>query len=113
VIPVFATGDLGLTSANLKFNRSTTTSVASIPPNKPEVLPGQASAAPEKTPARWIAGIRYPGGTRIWCATHHGEDAWTTDRKFATGFPSESTAALAARLLADGDAVPFWSDQDA
>jgi hypothetical protein len=86
-------------------------SVTSIPAN--EINSGQASAGPGKASIRWIAGIRYPGGTRIWCATDHGDDAWTTDRKLATGFPSESSAAIAARLLADGAAVPFWSNQDA
>ncbi|MEY3896726.1 MAG: hypothetical protein RLZZ214_2246 [Verrucomicrobiota bacterium] len=88
------------------------TRLTSIPANEPELLSGQPSAGAGNTPARWIAGIRYPGGTRIWCATDRGDDAWTTDRKFATCFPSESSAAMAARLLADGAAVPFWSDHD-
>jgi hypothetical protein len=104
--------DLGLITAVKIPAFLPMTIVASNPTTGPKVLSGQASAASGNTPARWIAGIRYPGGTEIWCATHHGEDAWTTDRKFATRFPSESRAAMAARLLAEGDAVPFWYDQD-
>ena len=59
--------------------------------------------------ALWVAGVRYPGGTEIWCAYRGGEDAWTTDRKLAATYQSESSATLAARLLADGVAEPFWT----
>lgn len=61
---------------------------------------------------RWVAGARYPGGTEIWCADHGGEAAWTTDRKLAATFPSEFTAAMRARLLADGGALPFWTSDE-
>jgi hypothetical protein len=58
---------------------------------------------------RWVAGVRYPGGTEIWCAERAGEAAWTTDRRLAATFPSESNAVMAARLLADGGTVAFWA----
>ncbi len=57
----------------------------------------------------WIAGVRYPSGTEIWCADRGGEAAWTPDRKLATGYPSETSAAMAARQLTEGEAVPFWT----
>lgn len=88
------------------------TNVIINPTNKPKNLPVMKATGSGKAPSRWIAGIRYPGGTEIWCASHHGDDAWTTDRKLATAFPSESTAAMAARLLTEGDAIPFWSARD-
>jgi hypothetical protein len=61
---------------------------------------------------RWIAGVRYPGGTEIWCAERAGEAAWTTDRKLATTFPSAPNAAMAAHLLADDGAVAFWTSAE-
>ena len=56
----------------------------------------------------WLAGARYPSGTEIWCASRGGEPAWTLDRRRASTYPSEGRASMAARLLADGNAVPFW-----
>ncbi len=53
-------------------------------------------------PALWVAGARYPSGTEIWCAYRGGEDAWTTDRKLAATYQSET----------EGDAVPFWTGCD-
>ena len=60
----------------------------------------------------WIAGVRYPSGTEIWCANRGGAPAWTPDRKLAANYPSESIAAMAARHLTEGDAVPFWTTND-
>ena len=57
----------------------------------------------------WIAGVRYPSGTEIWCANRGGEAAWTPDRKLAAGYSSETSAAMAARQLTEGNAVPFWT----
>lgn len=57
----------------------------------------------------WTAGVSYPNGTRIWCAYRAGEAAWTMDRKLAARYSSESTAAMAARNLTEGEAVPFWT----
>ncbi len=59
----------------------------------------------------WLAGVRYPSGTEIWCASRSGEPAWTTERSLASIYPSEGNAAMAARLLVDGDAIPFWTPQ--
>lgn len=59
----------------------------------------------------WLAGVRYPSGTEIWCASQGGEPAWTPDRGRASIYPSEGHAEMAASLLADGDAVPFWTTQ--
>ncbi|MES2437691.1 MAG: hypothetical protein V4584_01405 [Verrucomicrobiota bacterium] len=61
----------------------------------------------------WIAGVRYPNGTEIWCAYRGGEAAWTTDRRLAAKYQMESSAAMAARHLTDGGAVPFWTTDDA
>ncbi len=62
---------------------------------------------------RWLAGARYPSGTEIWCATRSGDPAWTPDPRRASIYPSEGCAEMAARLLADGDAVPFWAPHTA
>ena len=59
----------------------------------------------------WLAGVRYPNGTEIWCASYGGEPAWTPDRRRALAYPSEGCAEMAASLLADGDAIPFWAHQ--
>lgn len=59
----------------------------------------------------WLAGVRYPSGTEIWCASRGGEPAWTPVRKLASIYPSQGSAEMAARLLADGDAIPFWAPQ--
>ena len=72
------------------------------------------SADPNTTPSLhpdpcWLAGVRYPSGTEIWCAYRGGEPAWTPDRKLAATYSSQPAAAMAARLLTDGDAVPFWT----
>lgn len=58
----------------------------------------------------WKAGVRYPGGAEIWCAFRNGEVAWTTDPLLAATYPSESAAVMAARILAEGDAQPFWQE---
>lgn len=60
----------------------------------------------------WLAGIRYSGGTKIWCAYRSGEPAWTTDRKFAARYQSQTSAVMAAQNLTDGDAEPFWTKND-
>jgi hypothetical protein len=67
-------------------------------------------AGPSTLPDQcWLAGVRYPSGTEIFCASQGGEPAWTPDRGLASVYPSEGHAEMAARLLADGDAVPFWT----
>ncbi|MEO5716767.1 MAG: hypothetical protein ABIT37_25030 [Luteolibacter sp.] len=79
--------------------------------------PVEASGPPQRKNAedalsahlRWIAGVRYPSGTEIWCADRGGEAAWTPDRRLAAGYPSETSAAMAARQLTEGNAVPFWT----
>ncbi len=60
----------------------------------------------------WNAGARYANGIEIWCAYSSGAAAWTMDRRLAAKFPSESGAAMAARQLTDGTAVPFWIEID-
>ena len=67
---------------------------------------------PTEASSRWLAGVRYPSGTEIWCATRSGDPAWTPDRKLASIYPSEGSAAMAARLLVDGDAIPIWTPQE-
>jgi len=69
--------------------------------------PNQGDAFPAHPP--WIAGVRYPSGTEIWCADRGGEAAWTPDRRLAAGYPSETSAEMAARQLTEGNAVPFWT----
>ena len=77
--------------------------------NPSDPLPATSAPAPAGDAGpRWLAGVRYPSGREIWCALQGGEAAWTPDRRFATGFLSESIASLAARQLSEGDAVPFW-----
>jgi hypothetical protein len=84
------------------------------PATEPGIFSDQENAAViDASLGRWVAGARYPGGTEIWCADHGGEAAWTTDRKLAATFPSEFTAAMRARLLADGGALPFWTSDEA
>lgn len=64
-------------------------------------------------PSQWLAGASYPAGTKIWCATLGGEDAWTTDLKLATRYDSKSSAHMAACPLADDVAAPFRVRADA
>ncbi len=60
----------------------------------------------------WTAGARYANGVEIWCAYSSGAAAWTMDRRLAAKFSSESDAAMAARQLTEGTAVPFWLESD-
>ena len=88
-----------------------------LPQHQPSTEPaGSSGPSPvdrENPSARlWLAGVRYPSGTEIWCAYRGGEAAWTTDRKLAAKYQMESSAAMAARHLTDGSAIPFWTADD-
>ncbi len=83
------------------------------PPVEPPAGSGERLAGDRDTSSvHWIAGVRYPSGTEIWCANRGGAPAWTPDRKLAEHYPSESIAAMAARHLTEGDATPFWTHHD-
>jgi hypothetical protein len=58
--------------------------------------------------ALWLAGVRYPNGTTLWCAYRSGEAAWTSDKKLAARYLTSSSAAMAARQLMGYDTEPFW-----
>jgi|GEM_PF-3192104 len=70
---------------------------------------GGNAGCPDLARSPWIAGVRYPSGTEIWCADRGGEAAWTPDRRLAANYPSETSAAMAARRLTEGNAIPFWT----
>ncbi len=108
-------GELGISG-----NRSQDGWLGPAPPPKAAMsetsnhLSTETSGSPYRSNAGdahppWIAGVRYPSGTEIWCANRGGEAAWTPDRKLAAGYPSETSAAMAARQLTEGNAVPFWT----
>ncbi|MEO8613980.1 MAG: hypothetical protein ABI600_02480 [Luteolibacter sp.] len=78
----------------------------------PDSTGPNAAIGPGLTKRFWTAGARYQNGVEIWCAYRSGEDAWTTDRRLAAKYPSESSASMAAHQLTEGNAVPFWLEND-
>lgn len=80
--------------------------------NAPEYSERNTESNPTLNGRLWTAGARYANGIEIWCAYSNGESAWTTDHRQAAKFSSESDAAMAARYLTEGNAVPFWLEDD-